>query len=206
MHSLRNAAVALVAVLAVAGIAAAANQGPATKQIAASFSTTPQHLSTKTCTGSDGNYTVTDGTYTGTVSGTLTGGATDSLAIHAKSIVNQTTGDGTTVGHFRIKNGGSPVADGSLDAVDSGSGSLNGFLLGHLLGPPPPPPPHQRLLANFTGTLGASGINGQIGGNGTMANTGVEQSGSCPPPPPPHPHPHHPHPATPVPPPSPKRH
>jgi hypothetical protein len=195
MRSLRYATAAPVLVLAVTGIALAAKHDPTTKQVAAKFSTTPQRVVTKTCTGSDGSYTVTDGTYNGTISGTLTGGSTDTLTIHAKSIVNQTTGDGTTVGHFRIKNGVSPVADGSLTAVDSGSGSLNGFLVAHVPAAPPPPPPAERLLANFSGTLGAGGIAGTIGGNGSMTNTAVEQSGSCPPHPRPHhlgPRPHHP--------------
>src|SRR5436305_5744127 len=196
MRSLRYATPVPSLVLAATGIAiASGNHAATTKQVAASFSTTPQRLVTKTCTGADGSYTVTDGTYTGTVSGTLTGGATDTLKIHAKSIVNQTTGDGTTVGHFRIKNGVSPVADGSLIAVNSGSGSMNGLLFAHVPAGPPPPPPAARLLANFTGTLSAGGIAGKIGGNGTMTNTAVEQSGSCPPHPRPlhlgsHPHPH----------------
>jgi hypothetical protein len=178
MRLLRYATVALVLVLAVTGIAIAAVQGRTTKKVAASFATTPQRLSTETCTGADGSYTVTEGTYKGTVSGTLTGGVTETLLIHARSVVNQTTGDGTTVGRFHIKNGDSRVAEGSLGAVDSGSGSLNGFLFGRLPGASEASPP-QRLLANFTATLGTGALNGQIGGGGAMTNSAVEQGGSC---------------------------
>lgn len=194
MRALRYAAPALICGLGVTGIAMGAAQGPTTKPTAASFSTTAQHVTTKTCTGSDGNYAVINGTYSGTINGSLTEGTTDALTIKARSIVNQTTGDGTTFGHFSIKNGKSHVADGTLSAVDSGSGSLNGMLLGHIPGPPQPPHPSQGIVANFTGTLGASSLAGQIGGNGAMTNSGVVQSGSCSPPPPQHHDHHHPHP------------
>ena len=197
MRILRYPAAALVVALAAAGIAIAANPGLTTKQVAATFSTAPQHVNTKTCTSADGTYVVTDGVYTGTATGTLTGGATDTLKIHAKTVVNQTTGDGTAKGHFLIKSGNARVADGSLNAVISGSSSLNGLMLGHGPGSPPPPPPKQHLIANFTATMSAGGISGQIGGNGSMTNTAVSQGGPCPSPKPPKSHHTHAHPAPP---------
>jgi hypothetical protein len=197
MRTFRYPAIAVVLALAATGVAIAASPGETTKEVAATLSATAQHVNTKTCTGADGTYAVTDAKYTGTVIGTLTGGMTDSLTIHAHSIINQTTGDGIATGHFNIKNGTAPVASGFLNVVVSGSGSLNGLLLGHGPGSPPPPPPPQRLIANFTGTLSSNGISGQVGGNGAMTNTAVTQGGSCPAPPPPHehpqPHPKHPH-------------
>ena len=189
MRFLRYPAAALVVALAATGIAIAATPSATTKQVAATFSTTPKHVNTKTCTGADGTYVITDGVYTGTATGTLTGGAADTLKIHAKTVVNQTTGDGTAKGHFSIKNGTAPVANGSLYAVVSGVSSLNGLMVGRGPGAPPPPPRH--LVANFTATVSAGGMSGQIGGNGSMANGAVTQGGPCPVPQ--HPHPHHAH-------------
>ena len=186
MPSLRySAPVVVVLVLGLTGFALAGPPGPSTKQVAASFSTTAQHVTTKTCTGTDGTYTLTNGMYSGTVDGTITGGATDTLQLNVRSLVNQATGDGSTTGQFTIKHGMTDVANGSLSAVDSASGSLSGFLSGHAAGTPPPPPSggRARLFANFSATLTSGALNGQIGGNATMTNSAVEQSGGCPAPP-----------------------
>ena len=198
MRFLRYPAAALVVALAATGIAIAATPSATTKQVAATFSTTPKHVNTKTCTGADGTYVITDAVYTGTATGTLTGGAAATLRIHAKTVVNQTTGDGTAKGHFSIKNGTAPVANGSLYAVVSGSSSLNGLMLAHRPGAPSPPSPPQHLIANFSATVSPAGISGQIGGNGSMTNNAVTQGGSCPVPHhghvhsvPPHPQPPH---------------
>lgn len=195
MLSLRypTAAAVVLSGLGLAGFALANSPGPSTKQVAASFSTTSKHVSTKTCTGADGNYTLTNAMYSGTVSGTLTEGATDTLKLNVRSLVNQTTGDGSVSGQFTIKHGNADVANGSLSAVDTGSGSLSGFLSGHGPGVPPPPGPRARLLANFTGTLSSGNLNGQIGGNATMTNSAITQSGGCPAPPEPRGHHEHPH-------------
>jgi hypothetical protein len=192
---LRFMPIVAVPVLVATGIAVAAGEGsgPTTTQVAASFSATAQHVYTKTCTGSEGAYTLTDAAYSGTVSGSLTGGAGDTLVIRARSLINQTTGDGTTVGRFRITSGTLPVAQGWLDAVASGSGTLSGLLVGHR-DTTPAGAPRQQLIANFTGTLSANGIGGQIGGNGTTTNSAVAQHPApcrAIPPHPPHWHPHH---------------
>jgi hypothetical protein len=197
MPSLRYSAVVVVpVVLGLTSFALAGDTGPSTKQVAASFSTAAQHVSTKTCTGADGNYTLTNGTYTGTVDGTLTGGAIDTLQLNVRSLVNQTTGDGSATGQFTIKHGMADVANGSLAAVDRGSGSLSGFLSGHVPGTPPSPPqgPRAHLFANFSATLTSGALNGQIGGNATMTNSAVEQAGGCPAPLEPRRHREHPHP------------
>jgi hypothetical protein len=184
MRSLRYTAVVVVVfALGLTSFALAGDSGPSTKQVAASFSTTSQHVTIKTCTGTDGTYTLTNGMYSGTVDGTLTGGATDTLQLNVRSLVNQATGDGSSTGQFTIKHGVTDIANGSLSAVDSASGSLSGFLSGHGPGTPAPPGGRARLFANFSATLTSGALNGQIGGNATMTNSAVEQSGGCPAPP-----------------------
>src|SRR3954452_12191432 len=97
-------ALAAALVLAVAGIAVAHGGRSAgkTEPATATFTAAPTDQSkTTTCTGVDGTYAITRGTYAGTSTGDprLTG----DIVIRAKSVVNQDNGLGVTSGVVYLK-------------------------------------------------------------------------------------------------------
>ena len=123
------AAGALVAALAVSGVAAAGHRSQATQQAAADFSAgsvTRSH--TTTCTAADGAYQETTATYTGTASSSdarLNG----TLEIRASSVVNTTTGVGWVEGSFRVRGSGAG-ANGTIHAAIAG-GNAVGSVVGN---------------------------------------------------------------------------
>ena len=135
MRMTRLISIALVAVLALAGIAVAhkgGGQAQPTEAVQATFIATPTgNTKTRQCTGVDGTYDVTKGAYTGTsisddprLAGTIT--------IRTTSVVNVDTGLGHTEGTVFLRDAdtGSLKSTAALAAVNTERGVLNGFIAG----------------------------------------------------------------------------
>lgn len=163
--------------LATAGLAVAhGTQSKAVKQVSGTFAaTTATHVSTSTCTGTDGNtYAVSKGTYTGTATSTeptLNG----PLTADVTSLVNTTSGVGTAEAKLRIGTSGDKHSGARLTAVFS-HGSIVGLATGREQA--------NGLVANVSADYSpTSGLtNGKIGGasggdaiefvNGACSKTG----------------------------------
>jgi hypothetical protein len=158
---MRRKIIGTVAVLGLvaSGAAIAATDAATTTPVTATFSATPSpNNTTKTCTGADGTYHVTNGTYTGTITSSdprLNG----NIVIDARSVVNITTGYGFTVGTVHLSNPATGAhGDSELSAVNTSNGKLDGFLLGHVDDP-------SQLYANFSAAFNSDGtsLNGELG-------------------------------------------
>jgi hypothetical protein len=158
--------------LAGAGVAYACDQADSVKQVTATFSaTTGNNVNTSTCTGSDGSYALTHGTWTGTATSTeptLNGTAT----IDAKSLVNTTSGYGTVSGRLQISNSNGQTT-ANFNAVYA-NGQIAGLAVGRVSGA------QTALVANLSSAWSATNgfTNGAIGG--TSGGSAVElSSGGC---------------------------
>jgi hypothetical protein len=150
--------------LGVATIAVAAQTGPKTDSVAATFTGTRTDAKMRECNSRE------------RFEGTSTGDLAGDVVLKTRSLVNQDTGLGTTSGHFKVRETGSGkvLAVGKLDAVNTNGGQLDGFLKAHMTGPG-----KGRLWANFRATVDANGaVTAEIGG-GESANSAVVQSGRC---------------------------
>jgi len=153
------------------------------KAVSASFTAAPAGtVQTSTCTGADGTYAKSNGTYTGTVTG-ATGDTSlnGPITINAQSIVNTATNVGVVTGHIRFGSGPGHYGDTQFSAVYS-TGNIAGLAQGRV------PTSHASLLGNLSAAFSATGgfTNGSLGG----ANPGgaVEISdGACQPQPTPKP-------------------
>ncbi len=151
------ALVSLVALLAT-GLAIAHNKTSGkTEPVAATFTATSTDTKSEQCTGTDGAYTLTRGTYEGTTAGDTR--LAGKLSLKLRSSVNAANNYGWTKGSFKVRDAaGKTVVHGSLTAVNSPTGVLNGMLHGKVKDGGP-------LLANFTATVAADGksVNGELG-------------------------------------------
>jgi hypothetical protein len=174
MRTKRIAGLALVAILAlvVAGIAVAHNAGKVGKTEAAqaTFTAAPTgQTKTRTCTGPDGTYNITQGTYTGTSTGDprLTG----DITIRTKSVVNLDNGLGVTDGRVWLRDTGSRKvkATASLQAVNTQRGKLDGFLLGQAKNATGKGT--TGLAANFSAAFNTDGsqLSGELGSDAPVA-------------------------------------
>ena len=169
------AALASLLVIAAVAAIAVAGGGPKTDKAQASFTATKASTKERTCTGQDGTYREAREVFKGTVSGhaRLSG----DLVLRTHSLIDRTTGDGSTDGHVWVrKAGGGPVlAYGKLVAVNSRRGVLEGFISGKLA-----KSGGARVWANFSATFNADGtqVTGKLG-DGGGANTAVIQTGRC---------------------------
>jgi hypothetical protein len=182
MRLARIAAPVTIAALAAGGVAVAHGGGghqPKTEPAAATFTATPDPASrTRTCTGADGTYNETFGVYRGTSTGDprLTG----ALLIRSHTLVNTTTGFGTTTGKVSISNSeGRKTAVAGFSAVNTQNGKLDGFLTGQARDTPG----KTRLFANFSATFNADGsqLSGELGSEAPVPpqNSAVFQKGHC---------------------------
>ena len=149
-----------VLVLTASGVAIAA-AGTATMTPAmATFSATPSPNNvTKTCTGADGTYHVTDGTYTGTISSGTNPQLNGNIEIKAHSVINISTGYGFTVGTVHLSNPATGAhGESQLSAVNTHNGELDGILVGHVDDP-------SQLYANFSAAFNGAGtsLSGELG-------------------------------------------
>jgi hypothetical protein len=173
--------IALVALVAAGAALAHGFDTKSVKAVSATFTaTTASNVRTSTCTGSDGTYVTTHGTYTGTATGdpTLSGAVT----IDADSLINSTTNVGTVNGRIRIDVSGG-TAGASFTAVYA-NGTLVGLAVGHAGGSA-----YAALIANVSaGFSGSGGFSSGMIGGGSSAGSAVElSSGGCRPTPPPRP-------------------
>src|SRR5581483_5458793 len=108
---MRKLVLSTVAVAALAGSGLAIAHGLDTKSVkavSATFAATPTgSVRTSTCTGADGTYTRSNGTYAGTVSN-ATGDANlnGPITIDAKSLINTSTNVGVVTAHIRFGSDG----------------------------------------------------------------------------------------------------
>ncbi len=181
---MRKLVLSTVALAALAGSGLAIAHGFDTRSIKAvgsTFTAAPVGtVQTSTCTGADGSYTRSHGTYTGTVSN-ATGDANlnGPITIDAKSLINTSTNVGVVTAHIRFG------SDGGGNAQFEGvyaNGNVAGLVEGHA------PGSTAALLGNLSAAFSTTSgfTNGNIGG----ANSGgaVElTSGGCKPMPPPKP-------------------
>lgn len=167
MRKVVGAAVAVALVGSGAALAASGGQPATTKPVMATFTAAPSPKSnTKTCTGGDGTYHVTQGNYIGTITSADDPRLNGTIQIRARSVVNTSTGYGFTVGRVHLQNKLTGAhGDADVRAVNTHNGVLNGFLLGHVNGRGP----HNsaELLANFTAAFNGPGtsLTGQLGGD-----------------------------------------
>ncbi len=178
MKRLTTFALAALVALVVTGLAIA--DGSDTKQtspVSATFTATPtEKTTTVTCTGADGTYKITRGSYEGTATGSdavLTG----KISLRTKSVVNTTTGYGYTEGKVTLRDAdGKLKAKAQLVAVNTQKGILNGFLNGRVK-------EQGHLLANFSAAFNADGssLSGQLGADAPVApqNSAIVTSGGC---------------------------
>lgn len=173
-------------IFAVAGLTALGTAGIAIahgNDNAGGFKTTPvtatftaaagDNLSSRTCTGADGTYTITRGSWAGSAvssSDRLAG----PLTIRGELGVNQTTGAGWLVARVRIDGSSDRRKDagGELNGVIAG-GKLSGFLTGRI---------HDEgaLFASVSASIGTAGLtDGQIGGGAISAAALVVDRGHC---------------------------
>jgi hypothetical protein len=116
-----------------AALATSLDSGLKTSSTSATFSVkAASEQSVRTCTGGDGTYTITRGSWTGTAAGA--GGRLDgAIAIRGELGVNKTTGLGWLVGRVKVDAGsdGRRDAGANLRAVIVG-GKLTGFVEGRI--------------------------------------------------------------------------
>jgi len=179
---MRKLVLSSIAAAALAGSGLAVAHGfdsKSVKSVSATFAAAPNGtVRTSTCTGADGSYTLSNGEYTGNVSG-ATGDANlnGPITIDAQSVINTTTNVGFVTGHIRFGGGG----NAEFDAVYA-AGNVAGIVEGRV------PTSQAKVLGNLSGAFTASGgfTSGSLGG----ANPGgaVEiADGGCKPVPPPKP-------------------
>ena len=160
---------ALVA-LAVTSIAVANGKPGSVKAVSATFTaTTVAHLETRTCTGADGTFEISKGTYTGIASSSepsLNG----PIELKVRSVFNTTKSLGWIDGRLKVR-GSRDRSFGKVVAVNTHN-TLDGFVVGE--------PGHESaallgsLTASFTRTGGFT--SGQIG-SGSTANAAVIAGG-----------------------------
>jgi hypothetical protein len=144
-----------------AGVAVAHGlDGKSVKQVSATFTaTTANGVRTTTCTGADGSYAQSRGTYSGSATSTepsLNGPA----RITAESLVNTTTGVGTVSGEVRIDTADGRHTSARFDGVLT-HGSVVGLAEGGVRGRD-----EASLVANMSADFTAAGgfANGKFGG------------------------------------------
>lgn len=173
--------------LTAAGVAALAGAGGAlahsldsnglkTSQVAATFSAAPaSNISARSCTGGDGTYIVTKGSWNGTAA-SANSRLSGAIVIRGELGVNLTTGLGWLVGRVAIDGGSDGRNDAGADirGVIAG-GKLTGFVLGRVRDA-------GSVYGSITATIANGGLSdGQIG-SGSIAVPGnaiVVDRGSC---------------------------
>jgi len=183
---MRKLIVSTVVIGALAGCGLAIAHGLDTKSVkavGASFTATPTGtVQTGTCTGADGTYSLSNGTYAGTVTGAT--GDTNlngPITINAQTIVNTSTNVGVVTGHIKFGSGSPYNGDAQFSAVYS-NGNIAGLANGRV------PSSHVGLLANISGAFTASGgfTTGSLGG-ATQGGAVEVANGDCKRVPPPRP-------------------
>ena len=168
-------ATAGLAALVATGVAVAHGiQGAKTaKAVAATFSASAGTVTTRTCTTSDGkSISVTDGKYTGTVTGDAD--LAGPITLRVRSVINTTDKVGTVNGAFRIDVSGRDTTGAFSTVYDNGA--IAGLATGRAHSP------GAKIVGNLSATFDpATGFaaGSKIGG-GTSGGSAVELgTGSC---------------------------
>ena len=170
-------AAALALALASVGVAAAhvlASQ--AAKSVTATFTaTTVSALHTSTCTTSDGAYSETNATYTGTAT-SADSSLNGPIRLELKSLINASSNLGVVGGELVIRHGSAPNTTAQVTAVYS-AGSIAGIAMGHTQDG------STRLFANLSGSFNpATGLtNGKLGSTDGGAAIKARPPAHCPP-------------------------
>lgn len=183
MRLLRYLGALMIVALAATGIAIAAGGGtPKTDPAQATFTAQPDASKTKTrtCTGADGTYHETNGFYTGT-SVSSDPRLAGNIVLRTHTLVNITSGLGTTVGNVKLKGLNGNHSEARLWAVNTHSGKLDGFVVGN--GHGAGKGNNAKLFANFSATFNNDGsqLTGELGQEVPVApnNSAVFQTGKC---------------------------
>lgn len=164
--------VSLVALVSAGFAVAHGDRQKRTNAVAATFTAAAtEHTKTRQCTGDDGTYSVTYGSYEGTSTGDAR--LSGKIVLRLKSVVNLTSGLGWTKGYAIVRGAdGRLKAKTHLVAVNTQRGVLNGLVNGRVK-------EAGHLLANFSASLSSSGaLAGELGG-GSAQNTAIVTSGGC---------------------------
>lgn len=147
--------------LALTGVAVARLAADGTTSVSAAFSATAaQSFRSRTCDGPDGQYQLIDAVYTG-ASTSSDANLTGDTRIRIRSVYNTTEKTGWATGWLKLHGTGAL----RFEAVNA-NGTLTGLAHGRARA--------GALLASFTAGFSPSGVtNGQLGGGGSMSNTGV---------------------------------
>jgi hypothetical protein len=170
----------VLAALIVTSIAVADEKKPRNFTAVSAHFTATGNVKTRTCTRGDVTITERRGTFSGTSTSTeprLNG----TVRITLRTIVSA-NGPGIATGKFRIRG----KAEADLTAVVSGANRLDGFLRGkaernedrRLSGRSDDDEKGRGFVANFSATLGASSLTGDLG-SGSHLNTAVVDGGRC---------------------------
>jgi hypothetical protein len=175
-------AVAVLTVIVSAGSTVAFAQGnqPRTKEVAGTFTGSPQNVKQRTCVGQDGAYLEIRGLFSGTITSNDTR-LTGNLEFMAEpALVNLDTGLGTFRGRFRVFDAITRMqkAQGEFLTVVT-EGNLNhGFAHGTVTNAAGGPA--DDFFARFESTLGLGlVVTGHFGTTGSPRTPAVVQGGHC---------------------------
>ncbi|TMK79311.1 MAG: hypothetical protein E6G45_03725 [Actinobacteria bacterium] len=171
-----------VAAFILVGAAAATRSHPQTTDVSATFNATQTRSHSRTCTEGSNTFRVTNARWRGTTTSTeprLDG----TLVLDTHAVLNVTTGDGWLTGTWRSRNvasaaHGNNVARSSarISAVIDNGNHLDGIANGDAHAP------NARLLGNWSATVAADAITGELGSNAPVApdNSALLYRGGCP--------------------------
>ena len=168
---LLTAAGALIA----ATVAIAANvPHPQTSDVSAAFTAQQARTNSHTCTEAGNTFRVTNAVWRGT-STSAEPRLAGNLVIRTHAVLNETTGDGWVSGTWRSRNPGSGSASAQLSAVIDNGNHLDGLANGSVHGD------SSRLLGNWSATIVATTLTGELGANTPVApdNSALLYRGGC---------------------------
>ena len=167
-------AVATTAALATAGLGLATLNASGLSAATATFSAAKERSETRTCTGDNDKYEITNGRYVGTVDFADPNSDLDGpVTIQARTVLNTTDGVGYIQGSFRTKDD-DRRAHGSFAGTLDGNGNVDGFVQGRVN------QHYAALLGGLSAKFTAAGgfTEGKIG-NGTTSLPAVLVGRPC---------------------------
>ena len=157
-------AAATAAALATTGLALATLNASGVSATTATFAAAKERSDTRTCTGDNDKYEITNGRYVGTVDFADPNGDLDGpVTIQARAVLNTTDGVGYIQGSFRVKDD-DRRAHGSFVGTLDKDGNVDGFVQGRVNRH------YAALLGGLSAKFSAAGgfTEGKIG-NGTTS-------------------------------------
>jgi hypothetical protein len=172
-----------VGLFVIAGVAAATQPRPSTEDVSASFTADQVRSHSRTCMRDGNMFRITNAVWRGTSTSTeprLAG----NLVIAARTVVNETTGDGWMSGTWRTTpatgqlkpgKGGRPRSHARLSAVIDNGNHLDGLATGQVR------VRWARLLGNWSATIVGNTLSGELGANVPVVpdNSALLYRGGC---------------------------